>query len=554
MHQPLRIVHLIAFCLMGISFFLGVRSAQADPLDTYGFGTRAIGMGGAFTGLADDYSAVFYNPAGMAYTEDTHLAFGYITARDYFDLNLEPAPGTSKREANDLNKLERRRTNIDDTNGYYVGFTSRLNKYLALGMLAYLPTDVVIRLHPIDTHLPSFIMYENRVKRGETYVGFSFMPIPAFSVGGGVSIFANSKGTFSIPVKMEGGDLTSQTNSEAQKLDIPSDLTLDFPFSYTPYAGVMVRPFEWLRLGASYRGSFQWDVTVDVRARLDLENYTINLSELDQIAPGLLPLKGTVEIRAPALGNRVLRVPLELDGLDGSLVVNASLPIRVVADMSDHWKPQEAAFGASAKIGDAWTLTSDVTWYDWSEYPAPDLRLTVDDFTVKLSTLPTTLQARLRTLSVPIIGTVGPLPPVQVAVPGLRTALKLRLPSKAIIKPRTHDIFVPRLGVEHHFSPISGVLWVQEMQFAARAGYSYQPSPFEPERGYVNLVDTDKHVASVGAGVTFNRNLSLDAYGQYHYLVPIRIEKDLVDSDYPFDAIEASGYVLSTGVSMSYRW
>lgn len=530
------------------------RSAAASPLDMYGYGSRAIAMGGAFTGLADDYSAVYYNPAGLAYSQDTNLTFGFVHAKDYFDLKLHPAPGTTKREAVALRNLENRRTNIDDTNAYYMGFTTRLNSYLALGVLAYLPTDVVIRLHPIDSHYPSFIMYENRVKRAETYLGFSLTPISAFSVGGGVSIFANSKGTFSIPVTIEDGDLSTQGASQAKKLDIPSDLTLDFPFSYTPYGGVMVRPLEWLRLGVSYRGSFQWDVLVDVRARLDLENYAVNLSDLNKVAPGLLPLKGTVEIRAPALGNKVVRVPLELSGLDGTLLVNASLPIRVVADMSDHWKPQEAAFGASAKLGDAWTFTSDVTWYDWSEYPAPDLRLTVDDFNIQLSTLPTTLQARLRTLTVPLLGTVGPLPPVQVAVPGLRTTIKMRLPSRSIVKPRTHDIFVPKLGVEHRFAPIAGPLWIKEIQFATRAGYSYQQSPFEPESGYVNLVDTDKHVASAGLGVTFNRNLSLDGYGQYHHLVPIRFEKKLVDTDYPFDAVEASGYVLSTGVSMSYRW
>src|SRR4051812_13499418 len=33
---------------------------------------RALGMGGAFVGLADDYSALFYNPAGLARLEESH--------------------------------------------------------------------------------------------------------------------------------------------------------------------------------------------------------------------------------------------------------------------------------------------------------------------------------------------------------------------------------------------------------------------------------------------------------------------------------------------------
>lgn len=37
-------------------------------------GTKAISMGGAFVGLADDYSAVFWNPAGLTQMTETNLA------------------------------------------------------------------------------------------------------------------------------------------------------------------------------------------------------------------------------------------------------------------------------------------------------------------------------------------------------------------------------------------------------------------------------------------------------------------------------------------------
>jgi long-chain fatty acid transport protein len=38
----------------------------ANGLNLNGFGARAAGMGGAFVGLANDYTAVFWNPAGLA--------------------------------------------------------------------------------------------------------------------------------------------------------------------------------------------------------------------------------------------------------------------------------------------------------------------------------------------------------------------------------------------------------------------------------------------------------------------------------------------------------
>jgi len=46
----------------------------ANGLNMNGFGARAAGMGGAFVGLANDYSAIFWNPAGLA--QLTKASFG----------------------------------------------------------------------------------------------------------------------------------------------------------------------------------------------------------------------------------------------------------------------------------------------------------------------------------------------------------------------------------------------------------------------------------------------------------------------------------------------
>ncbi|MCX5750318.1 MAG: hypothetical protein NT099_01400, partial [Candidatus Saganbacteria bacterium] len=43
-----------------------------------GIGVRALGMGGAFTAVADDPTAVFYNPAGLVSTSRFRLERGYL--------------------------------------------------------------------------------------------------------------------------------------------------------------------------------------------------------------------------------------------------------------------------------------------------------------------------------------------------------------------------------------------------------------------------------------------------------------------------------------------
>jgi hypothetical protein len=56
-------------CQAGASASFG----QAADLFTQGAGARAMAMGGAFTGVADDASASYYNPAGLAFLDEHQL-------------------------------------------------------------------------------------------------------------------------------------------------------------------------------------------------------------------------------------------------------------------------------------------------------------------------------------------------------------------------------------------------------------------------------------------------------------------------------------------------
>ena len=53
--------------------------AHAGGICMEGVGTRAVTMGGAFTGLADDASAVFWNPAGLAQLKGGRFELGLYT-------------------------------------------------------------------------------------------------------------------------------------------------------------------------------------------------------------------------------------------------------------------------------------------------------------------------------------------------------------------------------------------------------------------------------------------------------------------------------------------
>jgi hypothetical protein len=75
--------------------FLGAQLEAANPnVGTSGakflmlpVGARAAGLAGAYTGMCNDASAPFWNPAGLVQVEQTAVHFSYMRWFDSFDLN-----------------------------------------------------------------------------------------------------------------------------------------------------------------------------------------------------------------------------------------------------------------------------------------------------------------------------------------------------------------------------------------------------------------------------------------------------------------------------------
>jgi len=56
--------------LVLVATFLPVHSSWAGGFESFGIGSRQLGMGGAAVGLADDWRAIYWNPAGLAFLKD----------------------------------------------------------------------------------------------------------------------------------------------------------------------------------------------------------------------------------------------------------------------------------------------------------------------------------------------------------------------------------------------------------------------------------------------------------------------------------------------------
>ncbi|RMH65664.1 MAG: hypothetical protein D6677_01935 [Calditrichaeota bacterium] len=97
---------LIVFIAMFSGYLAAQTASEALDLTSVqdGVGIRALGMGNAYSAVADDYTAVYWNPAGLGqikkFTFNVNLAHGnHNTASSYIDRHLESGQTTTRLNA-----------------------------------------------------------------------------------------------------------------------------------------------------------------------------------------------------------------------------------------------------------------------------------------------------------------------------------------------------------------------------------------------------------------------------------------------------------------------
>ena len=84
--MPRKSLYLLTVLSLGFMQAMAQFPEDALRLSTPGFGVgaRALGMGGAYTGVASDYSAIYWNPAGLAQITLGEFSMGlsYLNAQD----------------------------------------------------------------------------------------------------------------------------------------------------------------------------------------------------------------------------------------------------------------------------------------------------------------------------------------------------------------------------------------------------------------------------------------------------------------------------------------
>jgi long-chain fatty acid transport protein len=97
--------NIIYVAFLGLVFFAGAQVTQGSGFLIYEHGAAAMAMGGAFVGVADDPTAIFHNPAGIAWLEDTQFSLGTTLIIPSASLSLPNWPDPAFQEVDAESKV-----------------------------------------------------------------------------------------------------------------------------------------------------------------------------------------------------------------------------------------------------------------------------------------------------------------------------------------------------------------------------------------------------------------------------------------------------------------
>ena len=213
-------------------------AAQANPLDTFGFGSRESAMGGAMVADTHSFAANYYNPAGLVSARGTELAIGYLHASQHLRIN-----GLDN--------------NVDPVKGVIGGIVAPgtfLGVPFAFGVAVHLPDDRLSRVHSLKDETPRWELYDNRSQLLFIATNLALRPLPWLDVGGGVAYLAATtarmdiSGTAIIP--------PGNPNDSQLRHEVDGDLTtVRFPL-----AGLRIHLSDDVKLGMAYRGESKLDL------------------------------------------------------------------------------------------------------------------------------------------------------------------------------------------------------------------------------------------------------------------------------------------------------
>ncbi|AKT40919.1 OmpP1/FadL family transporter [Chondromyces crocatus] len=235
----MRRAGLLALLAGTSAMLLAPSRASAHAPGTYGFGSRGAAMGGAVAADAVDFSAGYYNPAGLVGAPGLSISLGYAYSSNDLRMNDQPS-GTR---------------DVHGLSGGLVAPGTLAGIPFAFGLSTFLPDDGLSRIKALRQETPRWELYDDRLSILFLAANLAIRPLPWLEVGGGLAFLASTRGGFK--VKGRANVLSPYESKLTHEVD--ADLTT---IRY-PQLGVRARAGDLGFIGLTYRGQAQLPLAID---------------------------------------------------------------------------------------------------------------------------------------------------------------------------------------------------------------------------------------------------------------------------------------------------
>jgi long-chain fatty acid transport protein len=217
--------------------------AVANPVDIFGYGSRATAMGGAATAASDDSSANYFNPGGLVRGRDLRIDLGYRYAQPILRMNGYDS-------------------GVDASHGFFIGLVApaHIGPFrFAFGAALFLPDQRLARVRTLPFEQPRWVLFDNRPQRLYFAANLAIQIVPHLYVGGGLTFMSRTAGDLFLKGDVALSDPDSST--------LVSRINVDLVAVRYPQAGILWDATRYLSLGITYRHSF--GLKLDQGFRLD---------------------------------------------------------------------------------------------------------------------------------------------------------------------------------------------------------------------------------------------------------------------------------------------
>ncbi|MCB9729344.1 MAG: outer membrane protein transport protein [Deltaproteobacteria bacterium] len=341
---------------------------------------------------------------------------------------------------------------VDAHRGFQGGFVlpgELFRHRVAFSIGLFLPDRQITRVRALPQSQARFVLYDNRPQRLVLSSSLAVEIVDGLYIGAGITFLSNARGALDISGSVDLFDSTKTT--------LLSRVEENLVAVRYPTFGLLWHATDNLRIGLSYREQFSLVLDVDILVQGDIV-------------------------------------------VDGDpLVEDASFKLRSLS--RNLFSPRQLTLGVAWSMP-RWLIEFDLTWLQWSRFPAPTASVSID---LDIPDLPFTIPD-----------------------------------SEAIAAPDFHDILVPRVGVE--LLAHDG----RRVALKVRGGYFFEPTPARPQPGVTAYLDSRKHGLSAGLGLVFKETakvfpepIELDFGSQLLWMHRRAFEKD--------DPADALGDVVIRG-------